>query len=258
MIWLLSIPALWYVGRKALWLYALDTTIKQQRQARIHLYPGDIAEFDQMDQIDRRKLEDLTHELNELGFLTLGDLLFEMESRPTQPSPAGVETTTKGVGRIFANPEKGCYASLTSVVSVNRFSPELNKASTAHVAPFRTGIVSLSGNDDDSWGFATHNRELQPVSLLHRHPRQLSHRIVEADAAALLKSHLAERDEIAARGGFRWERFTSLAEYLKYEERGLCHIRRVYENASTPAVAWKLMTVRLQNNDRWMGELGSD
>ncbi|MES2459129.1 MAG: hypothetical protein V4671_01000 [Armatimonadota bacterium] len=218
MIWLLSIPALWFLGKKALWLYALDATIKQHRLAKITIYPGDISQFEQMDQ---RKLEDLTHELQELGFTVLGDLVSELDSAPATPSPTSVETTTKGISRVFGNFENGCYATLTSVVGVTRLAPELNRPPVVETAPFRTVILSLSGNDEDSWGFATHNREIQPFSVLHRHPRQLSHRFIGADARELLTSHLAERDSIAARGNFRWESQTSLAEYLRFEERGL-------------------------------------
>jgi hypothetical protein len=132
----------------------------------------------------------------------------------------------------------------------------MNRLPNTETAPFRTVIFSLSGNEDYSWGFATHNREMQPFSLLLRHPRQLSHRLVGADAQKLLKSHLSERDDVAARGSFQWERVTSLDEYMKYEERSLQNVRKVYEDASTLGVAWKLMVLPLQNHERWMGELG--
>jgi hypothetical protein len=115
--------------------------------------------------------------------------------------------------------------------------------------------MSLSGNETASWSFTTHNREMQPFSLLQRHPRQLSHRLTGVDARELLRSHLAERDDIARRGGFRWDTAASLDEYLTYEERGMRHIRSVYENAETLPTAWKLMTLPMADRGQWMGEL---
>jgi hypothetical protein len=212
-----------------------------------------VSEFDQM---DLRKMEDLTHDLKEMGFVVMSDLLSEAEMGPAEPSPMDVATTAKGIARVFANSEYGCYATLVSVIAMIRFPPEQNRPPLMEMAPFRTVICSLSGNEDDSWAFATHNREMQPFSLLHRHPRMLSHRLVGADAQELLKSHLAEREGIATRGGFQWERATSLDAYMKYEERAIRHIRSVYENASTLPTAWKLMTLPFQNQERWMGELG--
>ena len=168
-----------------------------------------------------------------------------------------VETQTDGIARLFAHPEHGCYASLISVVSVSRFSPELNRPEMVKVAPFRIVILSVSGYDEDSWSFATHNREMDPFMLLHRHPRQLSYRLVGAPARKLLEVHLTERDDIAARGGFGWDMAPSLSRYQEFEARGLRHIRSVYERATTAGVAWHLLTCRFQNHDRWLGELAS-
>ncbi len=252
MIWLLSIPALWFLGKKALWLWALDSTIKLQRRARIHIYPGDLSQFDQM---DHRKLENLTHELKELGFVVVGELLSEVELGTNEPLPKGVSTTSKGIARVFANTDLGCYATLVSAVAVTQLPPEMNRPPLLEASPFRTVILSISGSDADSWSFAVHNREVQPFSLLQRHPRQLGHRVVGAEARELLNVHLAERDDIAARGNFRWQRETSLESYLQCEERGIQHIRTVYENAGTLSTAWKLMTLPLQNQDWWLGEL---
>jgi hypothetical protein len=263
MTWILAIPALWFLGTKAIWLYALDATIKQQRHIRILIYPGDVRQFEGM---DHHKLDNLTYELQELGFVVLGDLLSEMgqepdptsEGAPAAPPPSSrVNTETRGIARILINREKGCYATLVSVIAVAHFPASLNRAPTVKVAPFRTAILSLSGNDEDSWGFGTTNRAAEPFSLLHRHPRQLSHRLVGADARALLQSHLTEREEIAKRGDFRWNTPTTLDEYRVYEERGIRFIRSIYENATALGIAWKLQILRLQNHERWMGELGS-
>jgi hypothetical protein len=123
-----------------------------------------------------------------------------------------VETQTSGIGRLLAHPVHGYYASLVSVVTVSRFPSEMKHADLVNVAPFRTVIVSISGNKEDSWGFATHNREVEPFSLLHRHPCQLSLRMVGASVRQLLNAHLTERDDIAIRGAFRWDPVPSLAK----------------------------------------------
>lgn len=270
MIWLLSIPVVWFLGKKALWLYSLDASIKNQRRARIDLFPGDVSQFSGF---DTAELQSLTRDLRELGFNVLGDLLSKIHYEPhnpaaaapipdPQPAPSAtpkllVETETHGVARVFAHPSHGCYAVLVSVIAVSRFPADMKRADLVNVAPFRTLIMTLEGNREDSWSFSTHNREVDAFSLLHRHPRQLGHRLVGAPAQHLLKVHLAERDDIATRAGFRWDKEPSLAKYQEYEVRGIRYIRSVYEHATTPGVAWHLMTYRLQTHERWMGELDS-
>jgi hypothetical protein len=270
MIWLLSIPVVRFLGKKVFWLYALNATLKNQRRARIHSSPDDVSQFSGF---DHSGLHSLTHQLQELGFVGLGDLLSYTDFEPHMPASAAltpdpqqapssppkmlVETETHGVARVFAHPKHGCYAVLVSVIAVSRFPPEMKRADMVNVAPFRTLIMTLEGNREDSWSFSTHNREVDAFSLLHRHPRQLSHRLVGAPAQQLLESHLAERDDIAARAGFRWDKEPILDKYQEYEARGIRHIRSVYERATTTGVAWHLMTYRLQKHERWMGELAS-
>lgn len=269
MIWLLSIPILVFVGWKMIWLSTLDGVIKKHRRMRMEISPGDISQFGPFDD---RELQRLTRELHDLGFVTLGDLLSRMDFDPVTPlAPAPipdpdtpratteslVETQTEGVGRIFAHPEHGCYASLISVVSVSRFAAQLNREDMVNLAPFRTVILSMGENPEEKWSFATHNREVDPFSLLQRHPRALTRRMVEADAQQLFQSHLTEREEIAKSGGFRWEKSPSLAKYRAFEARVVPHIRDVYRRANTLGVAWHLMTYRFKKHDSWRGELAA-
>lgn len=274
MVWFFSLFGLWLVGKRAMWLGALDATLKNQRRMRIEMHVGDAS---QMPQLSGGELEILTRELETLGFVLLGDIISSMDyqgdwpdapalpapiadplSAPTPNAPRMVaQTQTDGVGRIFAHPGHGCYASLISVVSVNRFPPAMKRADTVNVAPFRTVILSLSGVEENSWTFSTHNRELQPFSLITRHPRKLSHRMVGARAAALLDSHLGERQSIATRAGCRWDTAPTLEKYQEFEARGIGFIRGVYERVTTPRVAWILLTAGLSRHERWMGELGA-
>lgn len=269
MLWFLCFAAVWILGRGAIWLYSLNATIKNQRYMRIEMRVGDAS---QMTQLDGSELETLTRELQGLGFVHLGDIISKMDTRADAPSevpaapiadpnPQGTkpkmiaETTTNGVGRIFAHPNHGCYAHLVSVVAVSRFPPEMKRADMVNVAPFRTLMLTLSGNNDDSWGYSTHNREVQPFSLLLRHPRQLSRRMVGASAAQLLETHLAERDEIASKGDFKWDKAPTMEKYQQYEARGVRHIRAVYQRATTLGVAWQLFTFRFSKHEKWRGEL---
>lgn len=257
MIWLLSVPVIWFFGTKALWLYAVDATLKQQRRMRVTFFPGDISEIEPL---DGHALDNATYELQELGFTVLGDMLSQLEYEQSAASaaprpPAQVETESKGIVRIFAHEDKGCYATLISTVAVTRFAPALNRPETVTVAPFRTVILSLTGTRDDDWSFGTHNREPQAFSILYRHPRRLTRRLVGADARQLLQRHLEERDVIAQRGGFRWKTALSLDDYQTFEEHVGRYMRGVHERVTTPEVAWKLSIHPFQKTDRWMGEL---
>lgn len=272
LIWIaLGFSALWLVLGMALRLFrylrALDITIKNQRRARRESRIGDAS---QLTGFNGGEIEPLSHELQEMGFVHLGDLIFKIDTTPVAPvsaplapiadphaSKTGIQTTSDAVGRIFAHPNHGCYASLISAVSVSRFPPEMMREDMVEVAPFRTVIVSLSGNSEDAWSFATHNREVQTLSLLYRHPRGLSHRMVGAGAAQLLESHLAERDAIASRGGFGWDKAPTLEKYQEFEARALRHISEVHERATALGWAWKLFLFRFGKHERWMGELAS-
>jgi hypothetical protein len=266
MAWFLWFVAFYFVFKKGFWLYALHVTLKQQRRMRIEIVPGDAS---QLPEIDSSDLQPLTAELQALGFVVLGDLLSKMDYAPEtpldpapiphpQPAPSGksmAESETRGIARILAHPEYGCYASLISVMSVSRFSPEMKRADMVNVAPFRTVIASAAGYEDDAWSYVTHNREVDPFSLLNHHPRWLSHRLVGASARQLLESHLAERAELANRVGVTWDQSPSLEKYLIVEDRAIRHIRKVYQRLHTPGVAWHLQTYRLKKHERWMGEL---
>lgn len=268
---LLCLFVLWSVGTVLLSpLFSLHAVIKNQRRMRVEMYMGDAS---QMQGLSGGELETLTGELQTFGFSHLGDLIFKMDYKADEELPKPpiadpcaaqdnepkmvAETTTDGVGRIFAHPTHGCYATLVSVVAVSRFPPEMNRADSVNVAPFRTAILTISGNNEDSWGYATHNREVMPFSLLHRHPRQLSHRLIGASAAQLLETHLIERETVASRGGFQWDKVPTLEKNLEYESRGLRHIRSVYERATTLGTAWKIFTFRFGKHETWMGELPS-
>jgi hypothetical protein len=49
MIWLLTIPRAWFLGKKAIWFYALNATIKIQRRMRTEMFLGDAAQLSEID-----------------------------------------------------------------------------------------------------------------------------------------------------------------------------------------------------------------
>ena len=268
MIWIFLIPALWFVGKKIVWLQHLHTTLMKYRRVQFKMEYGEVMQFTQFDSLE---LDSLTLELQAAGFVVMAETTCEIQFDPeTIPVPAPIpdpqgspvskpmfETQSNGFARLFTHPVHGCYASLISAIAVSRFEPELRRADTITIAPFRTVILSISGNADDAWGFATHNREVQPFSLLLRHPRWLSHRLVQASTQQLLASHLVERVEIARRGDFSWDTTLYLPKYQQFEERACRHYKNIYKNAATLGVAWHLLTYRLKSHVRWMGELPS-
>ena len=270
MLWFLSIPILWFVGKRARWLHSLDAVLKNQRRMRVEMRLGDASH---MSAFDGGELEALTHELQSLGFVHLGDLLSRMDTvpdtpadlpfapiadpRPPQPEAPKLiaETTTDGMGRVFAHPAHGCYAILISAVAVSRFPPEMKRDDIVNVAPFQTVILTVSGTEEEAWSFSTHNLKVDPFGLLLRHPRRVGYRLLGAKAAQLLEQHLAQRDDIAARANCLWDKAPSLKKYQEIEARNLRHIRGVYERATTLGVAWHLLTFRLSKHEKWMGEL---
>ncbi len=275
MLWIFSFLAFWLVGSRAIWLHSLGVVLKNQRRMRCEMHVGNAS---QVPQLSGGELAPLTLELENLGFVQLGDIISRMDysdkapdaapkapiadpfasssSRPLPP-PLAAETVTDGIGRILAHPGHGCYASLISVISVSRFPAAMQRADLVNVAPFRTVIISVSTSDEEGWSFANHNRELQVFSLLIRHGRGLSHRQLGAGAAQLLQSHLDERGEIAARGGFEWDTAPSMEKYQAFEARGLRRIRAIYERTTILGAAWLFLTYRFSRHERWMGELSA-
>ncbi len=269
MIWYLLLLAAYFVARKIMWLRVLGAIIKKQRRMRVEQVECDAST---LPGLHDSVLHPLTRALQELGFVVAGDLMSRLDYEPETtlvappiPDPGApqfsstvknsVEVESHGFARVFVHPDYGCYATLVSVITVSHFPAEMRRADKMKVEPFRTAITTSSGTQDDSWSFATHNREVKPFSLLQRHPRRLSTRLVGATAQQLLESHLAQRDEIATLGGFIWDKAPSLSKYREFEARSLRHIRSVYEGASLLRVASHLQTYRLAKNDRWMGEL---
>ena len=258
------------VGQKLLWLYALNDTLKKQRRARYELRLGDVSQLvvPEGANLDLQELETLTVQLRQSGFSILGDVLSELTYAPAATSayspivdphqplekPSSVTTDTTGIARIFIHPRHRCYASLIAVMAVTRFDPALGKEDIVNVAPFRTVILSM-GEGDDSWCFANHNREVDPFSELHRQPRKLSHRMVDASPQQLLDAHLAERADIARRGNFSWDNAPSMEKYLKFEKQYFEGIRQYYETANFFAVALFLHTYKLKKHEWWLGEL---
>jgi hypothetical protein len=270
--WLLVAGILALACRTAIWLYALDQALKNQARMRCDLRLGDVSQLAALTdgRLDLQDLEPLTGQLRQLGFTALGDILSEMSYDPLPDSGASpivdpfkemnagqrVTTKTTGMARLFVHPVHRCYASLISVMAVSRFDPALGKEDHVKIAPFRTVVLSM-GDADEGWCFANHNREVDPFSLLIRHPRKPSHRMIGATPEQLLQAHLTEREDIARRGNFQWDKTPSMEKYLAFENKSLQYIRGVYEKANFLSVALFLHTYRFKKQEWWMGELDS-
>ena len=249
----------------------VNAVIRKAHRRRTNMWLGNVSEIEALasGRVDLTELKNLTTELQKLGFNLLGDILSDTTYDPIPaPNPSPIvdphqqiepqskfDTQVNGIGRVFAHPNYGCYAVLISVVSKVHFDPELNLKDKIKVAPFRTAIASMENSADNSWSFANTNREVDPFILLQRHPRRLGHRMCGATPEQLLRAHLAERDDIAERGGFQWDREPSMEKYRIREEETMRHLRNVYENKNAISVAFFLFTYKYKNHDWWLGEL---
>jgi hypothetical protein len=258
MIWLwiaVGVAALYYLGKAGLYVYAVNVALHNASTIRNITNTGDAS---QIKELDHEELRARTEELESLGFVVLGDLISKNEPDPNLPQKGWVIARTQGVGRVFGHPVHGCYANLTSAVTVTT-EAECSGAEadpTTEIAPFQVAIISLSGSEPDSWTYGTYNRPVQPLNVLMRHPRGLSHCLAGASPERLLAAHLAEREPIAKRAGITWDREPTFAKYLEYEERVLPHLRNVYRRAKASHLIWLMFSFRFKKYDRWMGELG--
>lgn len=270
-LWLAAILLFVSIVRVAIWLNAIDATLKRNRHMRTVIRNADVAELKSFGdgKIDLSEFETITLHLEQLGFQELGLLLgkttFEHPSAP-QLSPivdpvqeiaseSKIETDTTAIARIFANRHYGCYASIMSAISISKFDPSLQRSDLVKIAPFRTAILSVENLEPDAWGFANSNREVDPFMLLLRNPRKLSHRMIGATAEALLQAHLVERDDIAKRGGFEWSKKLSLENYRSMENATIDYIHLTTQTWEPISVAIHLLTYKFKNHDWWLGDL---
>jgi hypothetical protein len=227
--------------------------------------------------VDLGELDAITAQLEQLGFRELGTLLGKVifdPPPPPAPSPIvdptqeratlleqeiikslDVETDTTTFARIFAHPGYGCYANVISSIAIARFDPSLHRADIIKIKPFRITIMSLENTGENSWSFANGNREVDRFLLLLRHPRKLAHRMVGATPQQLLQAHLAERDDIAKRGDFHWDKEPSMEKYRAMERSTIDYIYRVTQQWKPFPVAFHLLTYKYKNHDWWLGEL---
>jgi hypothetical protein len=206
-------------------------------------------------ELDQERLRALTIELQQLGFELLGDVLTSHGPDPRWPSKGPVETRTAGVGRIMAHSGHGCYATLISGRAVS--TPKKGTLAKEHIRtlPFRVAVGSLSGGDETFWCYSTHNREVDPLMLMMSQPRWLSRRLVGASPGRLLEVHLEERARMAQCAEIDWDSNPTLDKWEAFEGRSLWHMQEVYERATTPKVAWLLLTYRFRKHDCWFGAL---
>lgn len=236
----------------AFMLHTISTVLFNARHAQNILRRGLPSE---VPEVDHSQLEALTRQLQDLGFVFLGDVVSVQQPDPNGPYRGSLETRSKGLGRVMAHPIYGCYATLISAYSRTASTKGSMTPPQTRIAPFRTAIVSLSREGEEAWAYGTHNREVDPFALLIRNPRGPGHRMLGASVDQLFESHLSERDSIERKAGVTWDPIPAMEKWEAYEARTARHIKSVHERASTLRVAWLLISYKFTKHERWMGEL---
>ncbi len=207
--------------------------------------------------LDRAKLDEITTELQSLGFVFLCDYSVNNDL---------VKTST-AFARVMLHDEQHC------IVEINQFFP-LGKAWPASVhfqsffgdgpqrmtfearkpAPLpMPGAPQEKLPDAEFWRYVTHNQRPFFLSRLWRHPRFIGRRMRGASPSKLLRTHLSDREKIAARLELPLARDLSIEHYFTW-----CHwIRGVYRQ-QLRGTNFYLAVPRafFDRRDEWWGELG--
>lgn len=155
-------------------------------------------------ELDTKRLEQYTEELNELGFEQLREYSVTSSNGKDVPCFA----------RVFVHPTQHCIAEvgqvfaphmenepLACVIFTTFDSPDANQraklSTSAPPIPNAQNETDVAQLDDSIWAFATSNRKLDPILWTLRHPRKLISTHPEESPSSLFKIHLAKRDEMA-------------------------------------------------------------
>jgi len=79
--------------------------------------------------------------------------------------------------------------------------------------------------------------------------------MVGATPEQLLRAHLTERDDIARRGDFHWDKQPTMEKYLVEENSFQTHVQSVIKNWKTIPIVFHLLTYKYKKHDWWLGEL---
>jgi hypothetical protein len=218
--------------------------------------------------LDEAKLEELTRQMTELGFVQLGEhLSYFRDLRVTQsfvvstpiaapisePGAAPQHQIPASFDRIFVHLQHGCLGHI-SILTIEDVRGEVAAKTWSFI-----GISSFTGTSESDWGYSTSSHRL-PANLqaslkLLRTPRGLYIWIPGAAPDQLLKVHLARRVEIAQAAGITWKSQPTLEDAHELEDRAMEEMRAFYSRITPLQLARQFYPLLLDKKKEWLGEL---
>jgi hypothetical protein len=176
---------LWYIA-------SVKSGILDAMPDDIEFEDADAGEFEQL---DRKRLQRWTDELEELGFEQLRDYTVVTE----------LEYFPKGFARLFVHPQHHCFAEINQ-----GFFPD------GEPVPMRLSLASFL---DDDWAVGATNRAAEKENWLMRRPQAAWLSVAGCkEAAELLEHHRKFRKEIMKERGLGLLEKLSAKTYFRREE----------------------------------------
>lgn len=242
---------------------ALNGIIQRNRMMHQDLRPGTVAEIPHMIPTG---LDEVSAELQQLGFEPLGDFVSEtsygdrsnspFSSGPiaapdSLPGPPKSPVKTRGFLRAFTHPAYCCCAKVICVVVT---TPRANGNVTAK-NKITVSLVSYQGLGPGDWSYTTTRGAASPHGALMRHPRRLSTRLPHASIAEMVNTHLQRREEIARLAGITWMRQYTFRDVYEMEKRGMENVRNTFLAMTPFKMAGRLFVLKHEKRTEWLGEL---
>jgi heat shock protein HtpX len=225
--WLLVIAGgLCFGWRKCVAIKAKFLKSVAQRAEFISVSLNEAAALDSVAAMD--ELLTYTGELETLGFVFLGDYTVDSDGEILKPETFHV--------RLFAHPERHCYAEITRLIN-RQLGP-------------RPLVCAILSESTDGWTLTTSNREPDGADWICRLPQSLWTKHPGWRADALLAEHLCQRQQT----GWRISESLSAENYCATSLRILRELRSVLER--TNAVRLLIETDQAKKNlkSAWLGD----